>query len=299
MGSGPASKKGVRKASAGSQRQGDCRAAKRPSALTSRYRTYGYRRPTKRKRRVLGPHANAPWLGSGDMAGNRQVRAGRAGVNEPDANHRSARGPRWTLNVSADRPGTSPGLPRNLAHEKFIWTAQLEATGDRKMPSLASRFYPFLVVMVGCLLTGRAAGGETFPIVDTGQRFCFDNRSAIPDPKPGEPFYGHDAQYVGRQPAYRDNGDGKVGPDEFDGPPRAFHPLDVDGDGCLTDQEAPHRRRLRAPSPGRANRNLDPNPSPALPSQPDGPPRTSLDDNPASRPPSAAQRPGRTRRTSG
>ncbi len=50
-----------------------------------------------------------------------------------------------------------------------------------------------------------------YPIVSTGQRACFDDeRRVISPPKPGEPFYGQDAQVPQRKPAYRDNGDGTV-----------------------------------------------------------------------------------------
>lgn len=48
------------------------------------------------------------------------------------------------------------------------------------------------------------------PIVDTGQTATYDTGKAIPYPKPGEAFYGQDAQYAGNQPSYRDNGDGTV-----------------------------------------------------------------------------------------
>jgi hypothetical protein len=51
---------------------------------------------------------------------------------------------------------------------------------------------------------------QDYPIVDTGQQRCYDNRREITYPKPGEPHFGQDAQYQGNQPAYRDNGDGTV-----------------------------------------------------------------------------------------
>jgi hypothetical protein len=47
-------------------------------------------------------------------------------------------------------------------------------------------------------------------IPDTGQGSCFDNSAIIPCPQPGQPFYGQDAQYIGAQPSYLDNGDGTV-----------------------------------------------------------------------------------------
>jgi len=49
-----------------------------------------------------------------------------------------------------------------------------------------------------------------YPIVDTGQKHCYDETVAIEYPKSGEPFYGQDAQYAANPPSYRDNGDGTV-----------------------------------------------------------------------------------------
>ncbi len=46
--------------------------------------------------------------------------------------------------------------------------------------------------------------------VDTGQSLCYSNYSQVNCPSSGAPFYGQDAQYMGAQPAYRDNGDGTV-----------------------------------------------------------------------------------------
>ncbi|MGN7612346.1 Lcl domain-containing protein [Magnetococcales bacterium HHB-1] len=47
-------------------------------------------------------------------------------------------------------------------------------------------------------------------MVDTGQASCYNNRHAIRCPQPGEPFYGQDAQYQSRKPAYKDHGNGVV-----------------------------------------------------------------------------------------
>ncbi|HUS71893.1 MAG TPA: DUF1566 domain-containing protein [Sedimentisphaerales bacterium] len=46
--------------------------------------------------------------------------------------------------------------------------------------------------------------------MDTGQSECYNNKGLIACPRPGEAFYGQDAQYQGIQPAYRDNRDGTV-----------------------------------------------------------------------------------------
>jgi len=47
-------------------------------------------------------------------------------------------------------------------------------------------------------------------IVDTGQVKCYNNSREIPYPKPGESFFGQDAEYVRNPAFYRDNGDGTV-----------------------------------------------------------------------------------------
>ncbi|WPD23883.1 MAG: DUF1566 domain-containing protein [Candidatus Electrothrix scaldis] len=49
-----------------------------------------------------------------------------------------------------------------------------------------------------------------YPVVDTGVKTFYGNRSIISAPKRGQRFYGQDARYKGRQPAYRDNRDGTV-----------------------------------------------------------------------------------------
>jgi hypothetical protein len=56
---------------------------------------------------------------------------------------------------------------------------------------------------------------QPYTIVDTGQVHCYDNRAEIAGPKPGQAFDGQDAQYGGAAPRYKDNGDGKLTPDEY------------------------------------------------------------------------------------
>jgi hypothetical protein len=46
--------------------------------------------------------------------------------------------------------------------------------------------------------------------VDTAQQRSYDNRREINYPRPGDAFFGQDAQYRGNQPAYRENSDGTV-----------------------------------------------------------------------------------------
>ena len=51
----------------------------------------------------------------------------------------------------------------------------------------------------------------TYPLVETGQGFCYDNDGAKIDcPAEGEALYGQDAQFTGNPFSYTDNGDGTV-----------------------------------------------------------------------------------------
>lgn len=50
----------------------------------------------------------------------------------------------------------------------------------------------------------------TYSIVDTGQAICYDNSAEMSCPGSLERFSGQDAQYLGNQPGYADNGDGTV-----------------------------------------------------------------------------------------
>ncbi|MDH7570031.1 MAG: DUF1566 domain-containing protein, partial [Armatimonadota bacterium] len=56
-----------------------------------------------------------------------------------------------------------------------------------------------------------AYGDRTpYPVVDTGQKKCYNNFGEMAPPRPGQPFYGQDAQHRGRAPRYRDNRDGTI-----------------------------------------------------------------------------------------
>jgi hypothetical protein len=69
------------------------------------------------------------------------------------------------------------------------------------------------LALLGVLAWGSiaAAAAVPSPVVDTGQTTCHGTTPAVlPCPEPGAPLFGQDAQYHGRQPAYRDNGDGTV-----------------------------------------------------------------------------------------
>ncbi len=68
-----------------------------------------------------------------------------------------------------------------------------------------------LTVIITVILTAGSTVAElTYPIVDTGQVHCYDNRNTIEFPKTGNPLYGQDAHYTANPPSYKDNGDGTV-----------------------------------------------------------------------------------------
>ncbi len=69
-----------------------------------------------------------------------------------------------------------------------------------------------------------------YPIVDTGQTICYDDRGrVIPAPRnPGAPFYGQDAQHVGHRPSYAVIADGRVVRDQVTG---LFWTRSIDWDG--------------------------------------------------------------------
>jgi len=80
----------------------------------------------------------------------------------------------------------------------------------------AARVATVLVLVFGTAI-GRGAEGQApsvadrpYTIVDTNQDRCYGDWGEIDWPRPGEPFFGQDAQYAGTLPAYRDNGDGTV-----------------------------------------------------------------------------------------
>lgn len=50
----------------------------------------------------------------------------------------------------------------------------------------------------------------TYPIVDTGQEYCYDSSTSIPCPEEGQSYFGQDGQVIGSQARYQDNGDGTV-----------------------------------------------------------------------------------------
>ena len=72
----------------------------------------------------------------------------------------------------------------------------------------------FLQLLLLGLIVGLSAAdlraAPPYTVVGTGQTKCYDATHEIAAPKPGQPFYGQDAQHQVNAPAYRDNGDGTV-----------------------------------------------------------------------------------------
>ncbi|MBC8505198.1 MAG: DUF1566 domain-containing protein [Anaerolineales bacterium] len=54
------------------------------------------------------------------------------------------------------------------------------------------------------------ATGYSYPIVDTGQEYCYSDSTSIPCPEDDQSFYGQDGQVAGNQARYQNNGDGTV-----------------------------------------------------------------------------------------
>ena len=81
----------------------------------------------------------------------------------------------------------------------------------------------------------RAAGHGVDRADDThtGQTNCYDNRKVIAPPKPGQPFYGQDAQFHSHPASYRLGADGLTVQDAVTGLTWQRSP-DTDGDGALT-----------------------------------------------------------------
>ena len=67
-----------------------------------------------------------------------------------------------------------------------------------------------VLTTLGSIWTAFAYENPVISIVDTGQQSCYGNSGKISCPDPGQPFFGQDAQYAGRFPSFRDNGDGTV-----------------------------------------------------------------------------------------
>jgi Protein of unknown function (DUF1566) len=67
--------------------------------------------------------------------------------------------------------------------------------------------FPLLLAFI---LIGNLYAGQSYVVVGTGQSKCYSASGEIAPPRPGQPFYGQDAQHPGPAFRYQDNGDGTV-----------------------------------------------------------------------------------------
>jgi hypothetical protein len=91
----------------------------------------------------------------------------------------------------------------------------------------------FLLAFAIGLSANELRAAQTYAIVDTGQAKCYDDHGEIAPPKPGEPFYGQDAQFRSHPASYTLSADGLTVRDAVTGLTWQRSP-DTDGDGVLT-----------------------------------------------------------------
>ncbi len=75
-----------------------------------------------------------------------------------------------------------------------------------------------------------------YQVVGTGQTRCYDDRGVIAPPRPGQPFYGQDAQYRTIAPSYTRGADGLTVHDNNAGLTWQRSP-DTNGDGVLDSRD--------------------------------------------------------------
>jgi len=96
-----------------------------------------------------------------------------------------------------------------------------------------------LLLIVGTWLAAlltEVRGALPYPIVATGQAKCYDNRGEIPAPKPGQPFYGQDAQFKQHPASYTLNAGELTVHDNVTSLDWPRSP-DTDGDGVVTTRD--------------------------------------------------------------
>jgi hypothetical protein len=122
------------------------------------------------------------------------------------------------LRIRVYRPMGLGGFDRQFQRECDTLKRQFLAfvlAGVKKMACAGLR------LLVGCAIIlslavfpmmcqSRALDHRPFTVVDTGIGHCYGPSGAISCPERGKRFFGQDAQYIGNQPAYKDNGDGTV-----------------------------------------------------------------------------------------
>lgn len=90
-----------------------------------------------------------------------------------------------------------------------------------------------LILLAACLPVHELDADLPYAIVGTGQALCYGNFAVIAPPKPGQSFFGQDAQYPSNRPSYKPSSDGLTVYDNNTGLTWQHSP-DTDGDGMLT-----------------------------------------------------------------
>jgi hypothetical protein len=90
-----------------------------------------------------------------------------------------------------------------------------------------------LATLFGGLSTACLPAAQLYTVTDTGQTRCYDNSDEIAPPKPGQAFYGQDAQFHGHPASYTLSADSLTVHDNNTGLTWQRSP-DTDGDGSLT-----------------------------------------------------------------
>lgn len=104
---------------------------------------------------------------------------------------------------------------------------------------MATRPQRALAGLVVILSLGAAAGERSprpYAIVGTAQSQCYDQARAIAPPRPGQPFFGQDAQHPGPAPAYALGADGLTVQDLVTGLTWQRSP-ETNGDGILDSRD--------------------------------------------------------------